>query len=200
MVDPAGGAPTTSWGRAPAVVLLAQATKVEQGWLKGVVTPNTGLLGPFHTSLNTWTMHILRSNKLTVNSKDRDGSLHLAAKSVLRVVGSPDQEGVVVVDQWFRAGSYTAKEMHEDRRKTLTVKIVLLGPCHVAVKEGTAFSSKKTISTGMMYHGAQSYMDYKPINREITCDKVYLEFEPSLKVTVLPLTVSLVPAGEFREN
>ncbi len=28
---------------------------------------------------------------------------------MLRVGGSPDQEGVVVVDQWFRAGSYTAK-------------------------------------------------------------------------------------------
>ena len=28
---------------------------------------------------------------------------------MLRVGSSPDQEGVVVVDQWFRAGSYTAK-------------------------------------------------------------------------------------------
>ena len=28
---------------------------------------------------------------------------------MLRVGGSPDQEGVVVVDQWFKAGSYTAK-------------------------------------------------------------------------------------------
>ena len=30
-----------------------------------------------------------------------------------------------------------------------TVKMVLLGPCHVAVKEGTLFSLKKTNSTGM---------------------------------------------------
>jgi len=41
------------------------------------------------------------------------------------------------------------KELHEDGWKMLTVKIVLLGPCHLAVKEGTAFSLKKTISTGM---------------------------------------------------
>ena len=34
---------------------------------------------------------------------------HLAAKSVLRVVGRPDQVGVVVVDQWFKPCSYTAK-------------------------------------------------------------------------------------------
>jgi hypothetical protein len=31
-------------------------------------------------------------------------------------------------------------------------------------------------------------------------EKVYLEFEPSLKVRVWLLTVSAVPAGEFREN
>ena len=36
--------------------------------------------------------------------------------------------------------------------------------------------------------------------RENTCEKVYLEFEPSLKVRVWLLTVSAVPAGEFREN
>lgn len=34
-------------------------------------------------------------------------------------------------------------------KENLTVKIVLLGPCHMAVKEGTVFSLKKTISTGM---------------------------------------------------
>ena len=39
--------------------------------------------------------------------------------------------------------------IHEDRQKMLTVKIVLVGPCHMAVKEGTLFSLKKTISTGM---------------------------------------------------
>ena len=33
---------------------------------------------------------------------------YLAAKSVLRVVGRPDQLGAVVVDQWFSPCSYTA--------------------------------------------------------------------------------------------
>lgn len=49
---------------------------------------------------------------------------------------------------YWRFGS-CVKGIHEDRQKNLTVKIVLLGPCHMAVKEGTVFSLKKTISTGM---------------------------------------------------
>ena len=32
------------------------------------------------------------------------------------------------------------------------------------------------------------------------CCRIYLEFDPWLKVTVLPLTVKRVPAGEFREK
>ncbi len=50
--------------------------------------------------------------------------------------------------RYWRFGS-CVKGIHEDRQKNLTVKIVLLGPCHMAVKEGTVFSLKKTISTGM---------------------------------------------------
>ena len=53
IVVPAGGVPTTSAGRAPAVVLLLQATKEEQGWLKPYTTLKAGLLGPFHASRRT---------------------------------------------------------------------------------------------------------------------------------------------------
>ena len=52
-VVPAGGVPTTSAGRAPAVVVLLQAIKLEQGWVKPYTTLKAGLLGPFHAKRRT---------------------------------------------------------------------------------------------------------------------------------------------------
>ena len=69
-VVPAGGVPTTSAGRAPAVVVLLQATKLEQGWLKPYTTLKAGLLGPFHANRRTCsTKHALVSVRTTVTFK-----------------------------------------------------------------------------------------------------------------------------------
>ncbi len=59
------------------------------------------------------------------------------------------RDGRMLCDSRYWECGICMKRIYEDRQKILTVKIVLLGPCHMAVKEGTMFSLKKTISTGM---------------------------------------------------
>ncbi len=80
---------------------------------------------------------------------------------------------------------------------------------HIGVETDNAFGTRLHAACSIKRKSFKNYKHtdrpaclYKTVSEHPgnTCEKFYLEFEPSLKVRVLPLTVSLVPAGEFREN